>query len=97
MPYCLSAHAQERLLYHLKITIKKNYFHLNCQANNTGKKSTMADLYTTPSRTISFRPSWQFLEALLLRNAGQPQMLIGKHSEYFSLRKGVVPGWISLL
>ena len=37
----------------------------------------------TPSRSVSSRPSRQFLEALLLRKAGQTPMLTQKHSESF--------------
>ena len=48
-----------------------------------GKKSTMANLFTTLSRSTTSRPLLQFLEALLLRKAAQTPMLTGKHSESF--------------
>ena len=40
---------------------------------------TITNSYATLSRSISFKASRQFLEALLVRKAGQTPMLTGKH------------------
>ena len=49
--------------------------------NFRSHQQNMADLYATPSRSISSKPLLQFLEALLLWKAAQTPLLIGKHSE----------------
>ena len=50
-----------------------------------GVGSTMAGVFTTLSRSVSFRPLLLFLEALVLRKTAQTPMLTAKHSEYLLL------------
>ena len=86
-PYeLINLHMPSRSLYHYKIVIDTLAGH----ACKKGGISTMADSFITPRRSVFSRPSLQFLEALLLREAGQTPMLTGQHSEY-------LPGWISFL
>ena len=73
----LRAHAEERVLYRLKIAIKASL--------------QVSRSYNCAKRSLS-RYSWKFLGALMLRKAGQTLMLTGKHSESFTLEKGVAPG-----
>ena len=76
-------YGQERFLYHLKIAIKTLLRFDGCAKKFFFFKSIMADLYTTQPRSVSSRPSRQFLEALLLRKAGQTLMLTGRQSESY--------------
>ena len=71
----LSAHAQKRLFYNLKVAIKTS--------PHVRQSPTMADSNATPSRSVPSRPSWQFLEAPLLRKAGEILMLTGRRTKSF--------------
>ena len=95
--FLLLAHAQERLLYHLDIAIQALLPVRRSQEQKREKeKKTMADTYKTLSGSVSSRSSRNFLEAFLLRKAGQTAMLTGKHSESFRSRerKSLLDGFL---
>ena len=60
---------------------KKNFYFCWIAMRTKMGMSTMADSCATLSRSVSSRPSRQFLNALLLRKAEQAPMLTGKHLE----------------
>ena len=73
---------QERLLYHIDIAIKTSTQFTVMQSKMGGGINNCWLKCNSVKKRLS-RPSWQILEALLLRMAGQTPMLSGKHSESF--------------
>ena len=96
MPYSLPAHAQGRLLYHLKIN-KNLHFRLDSDTNKNGrKKSTKADSYSNLARSVSSRPLLICGCSSVEEGWTDNQCLLGNTPNPFTLVKGATPGDIFL-